>query len=51
VEATTRVFLEGKSTQYVAMVPPETLDAGKNTITVLQIMDDGTLKAIGGTTD
>ena len=33
--------------QYVAMVPPETLRAGKNTVTVLQILADGRLKVIG----
>ena len=45
VEATTRVFPGG----YVAMVPPASLHAGSNSITVLQVLAGGQLRPIGGT--
>jgi hypothetical protein len=45
VEATTRVFPGG----YVAMVPPDSLDAGSNSVTVLQVLAGDELRAIGGT--
>ena len=46
VEATTRVFPGG----YVAMVPPESLRAGSNSVTVLQVLPGDALRTIGGTT-
>ena len=49
IEATTRVWRDGNQLQYVAMVPPERLHDGSNTITVLQILDDDTLVPMGGT--
>jgi hypothetical protein len=45
VEATTRVFPGG----YVAMVPPDSLHAGSNSVTVLQVLAGDGLRAIGGT--
>jgi hypothetical protein len=45
VEATTRVFPGG----YVAMVPPESLRAGSNSISVLQVLPGDALRAIGST--
>jgi hypothetical protein len=45
VEATTRVFPDG----YVAMVPPDSLHAGSNSVTVLQVLAGDRLRAIGGT--
>jgi Sulfatase len=49
IEATTRVWVDDDQTQYVAFVPPDSLRDGKNTITVLQILEDGTLVPIGTT--
>jgi hypothetical protein len=45
IEATTRVFPGG----YVAMVPPESLHAGSNSVTVLEVLAGDRLRAIGGT--
>jgi len=45
VEATTRVFPDG----YVALLPPESLHAGSNSVTVLQVLPGDALRAIGGT--
>jgi hypothetical protein len=47
VEATTRVFNERGEDQFVAMVPPDTLRAGENTVTVLQVLADDRLQVIG----
>ncbi|HWM09807.1 MAG TPA: hypothetical protein VNO82_10685, partial [Solirubrobacteraceae bacterium] len=44
VQATTRVFPGG----YVAMVPPDSLRAGSNSVTVLQVLPGDRLRAIGG---
>jgi hypothetical protein len=44
IEATTRVSPDG----YVAMVPPDSLHAGANTVTVLQVLPGGALRTIGG---
>jgi hypothetical protein len=49
IEATTRVWVDDDQPQYVAFVPPDSLRDGKNTITVLQILEDGTLVPIGTT--
>jgi len=49
VEATTRVWRDGNELQFVAMVPPESLHDGDNTVTVAQILPDDTLQVIGGT--
>jgi hypothetical protein len=50
VEATTRAFREQGRLQYAAMVPPGSLHAGSNTVTVLQVLPGDRLRGIGGTT-
>ena len=47
VVATTRVFTDGGQRQYSAMLPPDSLHPGANTVLVLQILPDDRLRAIG----
>jgi Sulfatase len=47
IEATTRVFPDGDHGQYSAMVPPESLHAGANTVAVLEVLPGGVLRRIG----
>ena len=44
VEATTRTYPAERGGQFAAMVPPNSLRTGSNTVTVLQVMPDGRLR-------
>jgi hypothetical protein len=46
VEATTRVYRDGDRSRYAALVPPESLRAGANTVTVLEALPDGELRPL-----
>jgi hypothetical protein len=48
IEATTRVFSEAGRPQYVALVPPDSIRPGSNTVAVLQVLPGDRLRAIGG---
>lgn len=47
VAATTRVFTDGGQRQYSAMLPPDLLRAGSNTVIVLQVLPGDGLRPIG----
>jgi hypothetical protein len=47
VEATTRVYRSGDRPRYAALVPPSSLHAGTNTITVLEVLPGGELRPLG----
>jgi len=47
IKATTRVFREGGRPQYAALVPPDSLRPGPNTVAVLHILPGNRLHTIG----
>ena len=47
IEATTRVFRERGLAQYTALVPPDSLRPGSNTVAVLHVMPGDRLRTIG----
>jgi hypothetical protein len=47
IEATTRVFRERGRAQYTALVPPDSLRPGSNTVAVLHVMPGDRLRTIG----
>jgi hypothetical protein len=47
IKATTRVFRERGRPQYVALVPPDSLHPGPNTVAVLQVIPGDRLRRIG----
>jgi Sulfatase len=48
IEATTRVFHEHGRPQYAALVPPDSLRPGSNTVAVLHLLPGDRLRTIGG---
>jgi len=47
IEATTRVYRENGTSRYAALVPPASLRAGANAITVAEIRAGGVLRPVG----
>ena len=46
IEATTRVYRDGGRPVYVALVPPQSLRPGANTVTALEVLPDGRLRPL-----
>jgi hypothetical protein len=49
VAATTRVYRDGDTLEYSALVPPASLGPGSHSVTVLQVLPGDVLRRIGGT--